>query len=139
MTLQTLEYFIAVAQYQNFTKAAQACHVTQPALSRAIRSLEEELGCTLFLRAGRRAVLTDENDVYDAVGRLRLVYPNLMRLDYDNCRTRSGAPELDQADVERDPLELFAGFYEQQNRQPLSEEQRRYLAELLETLREGRT
>ena len=86
-----------------------------------------------------RAVLTDENDVYDAVGRLRLVYPNLMRLDYDNCRTRSGAPELDQADVERDPLELFAGFYEQQNRQPLSEEQRRYLAELLETLREGRT
>lgn len=63
MTLQTLEYFIAVAQYRNFTKAAQACHVTQPALSRAIRSLEEELGCPLLLRAGRRAALTPEGEV----------------------------------------------------------------------------
>ena len=62
MTLQTLEYFIAVAQYQNFTKAAQACHVTQPALSRAIRALEEELGCALLLRSGRTAVLTDEGE-----------------------------------------------------------------------------
>ena len=63
MTLQTLEYFIAVAQYQNFTKAAQACHVTQPALSRAIRALEEELGCALLLRSGRTAVLTPEGEV----------------------------------------------------------------------------
>ena len=63
MTLQTLEYFIAVAQYRNFTKAAQACHVTQPALSRAIRALEEELGCTLLVRAGRTATLTAEGEV----------------------------------------------------------------------------
>ena len=60
MTLQTLEYFIAVAQYRNFTKAAEACHVTQPALSRAIRTLEEELGCSLLIRAGRTAALTPE-------------------------------------------------------------------------------
>lgn len=63
MTLQTLEYFIAVAQYKNFTKAAQACLVTQPALSRAIRGLEEELGCPLFLRSGRTAELTPEGEV----------------------------------------------------------------------------
>ena len=63
MTLQTLEYFIAVSQYRNFTKAAQACHVTQPALSRAIRGLEEELGCPLLIRSGRTAILTPEGEV----------------------------------------------------------------------------
>ena len=63
MTLQTLEYFITVAQHRNFTKAAQACHMTQPALSRAIRSLEEELGCPLLIRSGRTATLTPEGEV----------------------------------------------------------------------------
>jgi len=63
MTLQTLEYFITVSQYRNFTKAAQVCHVTQPALSRAIRGLEEELGCSLLIRSGRTATLTPEGKV----------------------------------------------------------------------------
>ena len=48
MTLQTLEYFIAVAQHRNFTQAARACHVTQPALSRAVHALEEELAADPF-------------------------------------------------------------------------------------------
>ena len=85
-----------------------------------------------------RIILTDENDIYDAMGQLRPIYPNLMGLDYDNLRTRSGAVELEEADVKRDPLELFAEFYQQQNRQPMSEEQRRYLAGLLETIQEER-
>lgn len=85
-----------------------------------------------------RVILTDENDIYDAMGRLRPVYPNLMALDYDNLRTRSGAVVLEEADVKRDPLELFADFYQQQNHQPMSEEQRRYLTELLETIQEER-
>lgn len=63
MTLQTLEYFIAVAQYRNFTRAAEACLVTQPALSRAIRGLEEELGCPLLIRSGRTVELTPEGEV----------------------------------------------------------------------------
>ena len=83
-------------------------------------------------------ILTDENDIYDAMGQLRLIYPNLMRLDYDNLRTRSGSVELEEADVRRDPLELFADFYQQQNHQPMSEEQRNYLKELLEAIREER-
>lgn len=83
-----------------------------------------------------RVILTDENDIYDAMGQLRPVYPNLMALDYDNLRTRSGAVVLEEADVKRDPLELFADFYQQQNHQPMSEEQRRYLTELLETIQE---
>lgn len=85
-----------------------------------------------------RVILTDENDIYDAMGQLRPVYPNLMALDYDNLRTRSGAVVLEEADVKRDPLELFADFYQQQNHQPMSEEQRRYLAELLEMIQEER-
>ncbi len=83
-----------------------------------------------------RVILTDENDIYDAVGQLRPVYPYLMSLDYDNLRTRSGAVALEEADVKRSPLELFADFYQQQNHQPMSEEQRRYLTELLETIQE---
>lgn len=63
MTLQTLEYFIAVARQGNFTRAAEECHVTQPALSRAIHSLEEELGCALLVRSGRRVTLTHEGEV----------------------------------------------------------------------------
>ena len=85
-----------------------------------------------------RVILTDENDIYDAMGQLRPIYPNLMRLDYDNLRTRSGAAELEEADVKRDPLELFAEFYQQQNRRPMTEEQRRYLAELVEQIQEER-
>lgn len=85
-----------------------------------------------------RVVLTDENDVYEAMGKLRLIYPNLMQLDYDNLRTRGGSVELEEGDVKRDPLELFAEFYQQQNHQPLSEEQRRYLTGLLETIQEER-
>ena len=63
MTLQTLEYFIAVAQHRNFTQAARACHVTQPALSRAVHALEEELGCQLLVRTGRSVALTHEGEV----------------------------------------------------------------------------
>lgn len=85
-----------------------------------------------------RVVLTDENDVYEAMGKLRLIYPNLMQLDYDNLRTQGGSVELEEADVKRDPLELFAEFYQQQNHQPMSEEQRRYLTGLLETIQEER-
>lgn len=85
-----------------------------------------------------RVVLTDESDIYDAMGQLRPIYPNLMRLDYDNLRTRSGAVELREADEKRDPLELFADFYQQQNHQPMSEEQRCYLIGLLETIQEER-
>ena len=86
-----------------------------------------------------RVILTDENDIYGAMGQLRSIYPNLMRLDYDNLRTRSGTAELEEADVKRNPLELFEEFYQQQNHQPMSEEQHGYLAELLEAIQEERT
>ena len=79
--------------------------------------------------------LTDEDDVPEAIGKLRAVYPNLMKLDYDNSRTRGSAEILGAAEVERrSPLELFGAFYEQQNNQPLSDAQRAYLTRLIDQI-----
>jgi len=59
-----IEYFITVANYKNFTQAAAAMHVTQPAVSRQITALEEELGITLFSREGRNIVLTPSGEIF---------------------------------------------------------------------------
>ena len=59
MTLDQLRYFVTAAQLQNLSKAAQALHLSQPSLSRSIARLEEELGTPLFLRQGRRVVLSE--------------------------------------------------------------------------------
>jgi LysR family hydrogen peroxide-inducible transcriptional activator len=59
MELHQLRYFVAVAQTGNFSRAAERCHVSQPALSQQILKLERRLGQPLFHRLGRRAVLTD--------------------------------------------------------------------------------
>lgn len=82
--------------------------------------------------------LTDEDDVPDAVGRLRVIYRNLMKLDYDNLRTRTNLSPVGGASVEqKDPLELLEEFYRIQNGQPMSEEQRKLAKELMEDIWEG--
>ena len=79
--------------------------------------------------------LTDEEDVPEAVARLRVIYPNLMKLTYDNTRTRSSGLVDAAADVQKkSPLTLFGELYEQQNGQPLSEIQQSYLQELIEAI-----
>ena len=71
--------------------------------------------------------LTDEEDVPNAVGKLRVIYPNLMKLDYDNQRTRAGISLEGAEEVERrSPLELLEEFYEKQNGQPMGEAQRAF-------------
>lgn len=82
-------------------------------------------------------ILTDENDIPDAAAKLRTIYHGLMKLDYDNQRTRN-ALVLDAPDTpERtDPMDLLSDFYEQQNGQPMSDEQRAYIKELMERVRE---
>ena len=83
-------------------------------------------------------VLTDEEDVPDAMGKLRVIYPYQMRLDYDNRRTRSAGHVDGGADVRRKPpLELLEEFYRQQNGRPMGEEQRAFARELIETIWEG--
>ena len=60
MELRLLRYFLTVAKEQNFTKAAEQLHITQPTLSRQMAAFEEELGITLFIRSGKKISLTDE-------------------------------------------------------------------------------
>lgn len=59
MEMHQIRYFIAAAELLNFTRAAEACNVTQPVLTRAIQKLEDELGGPLFRREGRRTHLTE--------------------------------------------------------------------------------
>ena len=84
-------------------------------------------------------ILTDEEDVAEAAGRLRQIYPNLMKLSYDNTRTRTTQVVGGAEDVQRkSPLELFEELYELQNNQLMSEAQRRFAGELIEAVWEGR-
>lgn len=82
--------------------------------------------------------LTDEEDVPEAMARLRVIYPNLMKLTYDNARTRSNAVIDGAVDVQKkSPLQLFGELYEQQNNQPMSEIQKDFMSELIESIWEG--
>ena len=82
--------------------------------------------------------LTDEEDVPEAVGRLRVIYPNLMKLSYDNRRTQSSNVINAAEDVQqKSPLSLFEELYEMQNNQTMSAEQRSFAQELIEQIWEG--
>ena len=80
-----------------------------------------------------RIILTDEEDVIGAMGSLRAVYPNIMRLEYDNARTRSASivPDAEGGDS-RTPIEIFAGLYEAQNGKVMDEEQTVLISSLIE-------
>lgn len=83
--------------------------------------------------------LTDEEDIIDAVGKLRVIYPNLMKLDYDNRRTRSAVSVGRMDDIEKlTPLQLFSKFYEKQNNLPLSEVQSAFSEKLIRDIWEER-
>lgn len=86
--------------------------------------------------------LTDEEDIFDAVGKLRAIYPNLMRLEYDNTRTRENE-QLQMYDAEKDktPIELAEELFELQNNKPMREEQKQYLQAVITELweKEGTT
>jgi exonuclease SbcD len=82
-------------------------------------------------------ILTDEDDVSEALGRLRVIYPNILKLTYDNTRTRTNQIIDGAKDVKRkSPMELFEELYELQNNQPMSEIQRAFVRELMESVQE---
>lgn len=83
-----------------------------------------------------RIILTDEEDIPQAVSRLRLIYPNLMRLDYDNQRTRAGSPIIESEMTPQSPMALFGALYEMQNGVPLQPDQTGYLTALMEAIQE---
>ena len=78
-------------------------------------------------------ILTDEEDVVEGAAKLRTVYRNFMKLDYDNKRTRHTEAITGTADAEtKTPLELFSELYEKQNGAPMSEEQEAFVTGLIE-------
>ena len=83
--------------------------------------------------------LTDEEDIPDAIGKLRLIYPNLMSLDYNNSRTRSAGMLSDLEELQnKSPLVLFEEFYEQQNGRPMSEQQENFVRKIMENIWEDK-
>lgn len=83
--------------------------------------------------------LTDEEDVLDAVTKLRTQYKNLMKLDYDNTRTRSNQMVENPKNIaEKSPLELFAEFYEIQNNKPMTDEQNAFSENIMQAIWEGK-
>ena len=64
MTSRQLEYFLAVARYLNFTRAAEALYVSQTAITRQIQVLEEEVGAQLFFRTKKQVQLTAAGQVF---------------------------------------------------------------------------
>jgi LysR family nitrogen assimilation transcriptional regulator len=83
MDIRQLRYFVAVASHENFSKAAQQLYIAQPALSRSMRALEDELGVRLFERHIRGATLTPE-------GRHLLERAHFMLRSFDEIRAEIG-------------------------------------------------
>ena len=113
--------------------AAHTCSISTLPLTplhpmRELRGPLEELVKPDIVASGSpedylRVTLTDEREPENAASRLRAVYPNLMRLEFDNRRTRQGELQLDEDWEEELPLEaLFAEFFEKQNGRALEPE-----------------
>ncbi len=82
--------------------------------------------------------LTDEFDIPDAISKLRTVYHNLMKLDYDNLRTRTLNSVNGSENIEtKSPYEHFSEFYEKQNNQPMSDSQSAFMKKLIEEIWEA--
>ena len=81
-----------------------------------------------------KIVLTDEESQPDVLAKLRIIYPNIMYLEYDNTRTRtnSNVMELDSNEKEYLPIEIFDLFYKEQNGRNLSDIQKDYLQDVME-------
>ena len=79
--------------------------------------------------------LTDEEEIFDVLNKLRVVYPNIMKLDYDNKRTRENKVlKLSDEQIKKPPIELFGDLYSKQNNEELSDTQKEYLDKLIESI-----
>ena len=110
---------------------------------RELRGTYEEVTARAFYQGSNaedylHIILTDEEDIPEAMGKLRTIYPNLMKLSYDNLRTQFAGEILGaERPEEKSPLELFQDFYQLQNNQPMSQTQEEFLKPLMETIWEG--
>ncbi|MCI1965354.1 MAG: exonuclease SbcCD subunit D [Oscillospiraceae bacterium] len=81
-----------------------------------------------------RAVLTDEKEIADAVGKLRAVYPNLMQIDFENKRmsTEHTGTAAEGDPSRKTPMQLFEEFYRDRNASPMSAQERKIMEEVIE-------
>lgn len=94
MELRQLSYFIAVAERLSFSRAAESLHVAQPALSRAVQGLEDEIGIPLFVRGKPRIKLTGAGEAFLCDAQ-RLVGSSLMALETARRAARGEVGRLD--------------------------------------------
>ncbi|MBE6008974.1 MAG: exonuclease SbcCD subunit D [Lachnospiraceae bacterium] len=82
-----------------------------------------------------RVTLLDEEEVYDAIGRLRSIYPNIMRIDYENRRTGADN-DIGTVDVssQKSAIEFFEELFRLQNNKDFTESQRKLCAEIMEEI-----
>ena len=106
---------------------------------REIKGTLEQLTREDVVNAGDRKdymhiTLTDEEEIYDVLGKVRAVYPNLMLLDFDNQRTRATGAEMITEEVikKQGTLELFREFFEKQAGTVMSETQEKIVQDILE-------
>ncbi|MDO4323719.1 MAG: exonuclease SbcCD subunit D [Lachnospiraceae bacterium] len=78
--------------------------------------------------------LTDENEILDAIGKLREVYPNIMRLDFEKNRVTEAAEQKEVLVGEKTPEELFEEFFLQQNGREMDNEQKHLAAEVMKQI-----
>lgn len=110
---------------------------------REIRGEFEMICSAEFSRSGNngdylRVILTDDEEIPEAMGKLRTVYPNIMMIEYDNRRTRSSHDSTGTAEAEnKQPIELFEDFYRYSNGGDMSEQQRQLAQSLIEKIWEG--
>ncbi len=79
--------------------------------------------------------LTDENDIINAINKLRTIYPNIMKLDYDNIRTSKHSSITTDKNIDsKSPLELINDFYKLQNNSDMSNEQEEFIVHLIEKI-----
>ena len=88
MKLTQLEYFCVAARYHNITKAAKELFVTQPSISNAIRTLEEEFGVNLFFRNNNKLTLTPEGELFYKSAEELLAHADSVESEFHELRKK---------------------------------------------------
>ena len=97
------------------------------------RSFYENDSCDDYLHV----TLTDKEDILDGLQKLRVIYPNIMQLEYDNRRTRENMELTGAKAVEKkSEMELFMEFYELQNNQSMSQVQEEFVRNIIQEVKE---